>query len=71
MEQELVRLVVGRLAVVAGDDYVDVVGDELPSSSAKPLDDALGDDDGIGARALGDRERNGGNAFEACRPPLA
>ena len=64
MEQELVHLVIGRLAVIAGHDYVDVVGHQRSLKLGKPLDDLLGDDDGIGARALGERDRDGGGALK-------
>ena len=40
MEQELVRLVVGRLAVVAGHYYLDVLGHQRSLELGQPLDDA-------------------------------
>ena len=64
MEEKLVGLLVGGLAVVAGDVDVDVLGDDAALELLEPLDDVLGDDDGIGAGALGDGERDGRHALE-------
>ena len=69
MEQQFVGLVVGGLAVVAGDDrHRRRRGSRLPFSSATRCDDTLGDDDGVGAGALGESDRDGWRALAACRP---
>ena len=39
MEEELVRLLVGGLAVVAGDRHLDVFGKDLAAHRLEPLDD--------------------------------
>ena len=48
MEEKLVRLFVGRLAVVAGDSHLNVGREDLPMYLVEPLDDVLGNDDGVG-----------------------
>ena len=65
MEEKLVRLLVGGLAVVAGDRHLDVGREDLAMHLVEPLDDVLGDDDGVGAGTLGDGERHRGDALEA------
>ena len=53
MEQQLVRLVVGGLAVVARHRHVDVGRDQPALDALQPRQQVLRHDDGIGAGALG------------------
>ncbi len=66
MEEELVRLLVRRLAIVAGDLDVDVGRDQRALETLHPIDDVIGDHHRVRAGALGERQRNGGPL-----PPLA
>ena len=59
MEEELVRLLVGGLAVVAGHLDLDAVGDELALHDADAVQDLLDDRHRVGAGALGQRQRDG------------
>ena len=62
MEQEFVRLLVGGLAIVARDGHRHVARNDLPLQLFEALADGIGDGDGVGARALGDGQRDGGGA---------
>ena len=58
MVEQLVGLLVGGLAVVAGDLDGDVGGDQRAVQALDPVQDRLGDGDGVRAGALGDGERH-------------
>ena len=56
MEEELVRFLVGGLAVIASDGRPDVFGKNLAAHGFETLDDLRRDRDCVGAGALGDGE---------------
>ena len=60
VEQEFVGFFVGGLAIVPRDGDGEVLRDQRAFELFQPLGDALGDDHGIGAGALGQGQRNGG-----------
>ena len=64
MEQQLVGLVVGGLAVVARHHDSDVVGHQGALELGQTLGDALGHSDGVGAGPLGERDRDGGRPVQ-------
>ena len=63
VEEQLVRFLGGGLAVVAGDVEVDVGGDDGAFERLDAAEDVVGDVDGVGAFALGDGERDGGQGL--------
>ena len=65
MEEKLVGLLVGGMSVVARDRHFHVLWENLAAHFLQALDDIVGDDDCIGAGALGDRQRNGGSNLQA------
>ncbi len=65
MEQKLVGLLVGRLAVVPCHHDVEVGGNDAALELLQALGDAFGDDHGIGAGALGKRHRNSRDGHDA------
>ena len=71
VKQQLVGLLVRGFAVVARDEHVDILGQQCFSKLAQAMADALGNDDGIGARAFCDGNGDGGNPHELARGILA
>ncbi len=69
MEQQLIGLLVRRRAIVAGDSDIDPIGDELALETFDPGQHSFGDDNGIGARPLGDRDADGGRARPLVAAP--
>ena len=67
MEEQLVGLLVGGLAVIAGDGDLDAFGDQAAAQQVEALQYVFGDDDRIGALALGQRQGDGGRALPAGR----
>ena len=59
MEEKLVGLIVCRFAIVPRDGDGEVGGDERALKLLQSRGDAFGDDHGVGARALGQRQRHG------------
>ena len=62
MEQQLVRLVVRGLAVVAGDLDAHIGRDQPPTQTVHALQDRAGHHHGVGAGALGERQADGRRA---------
>ena len=60
MLQQLIGLVVGAGAVVAGDRHVETVRQKRALQRLDPRQNGAGDHDGVGALALGDGEADGG-----------
>ena len=58
LEDQLVDLVVGGLAVVAGDLDLDLVRDQPPLERLDHGQDVVGHRDAVGALLLGDRDRD-------------
>ncbi len=56
MGNQLVDLVIGGLAVVAGDADLDAVGDDRPAHACHRVDHLLGDAHGVGPLLLGHRD---------------
>ena len=63
MKQQLVRLFVGGLAIVAGDCDLNVIGDQPGLQSFEPARNVLRDHHRVGAGALGQRQADGGNSL--------
>ncbi len=59
MQQQLVRLLVGGLAIVAADGDVDVGRNEPPLERIEPIEHLRGHHHGVGAGALGERQADG------------
>ena len=70
MEQQLVGLFGRRLAVVARHRDLDIVGDDAALDGLQPMHDLVGDDHGVGALALGDRDADGGALIEVAARAL-
>ena len=66
VEQEFVRLLVGRLAVVARDRDLEAGRHDAALDRLQPLHHVFGDADSVLALALGDREADGGPALESA-----
>ena len=64
VEEQFVGLLVGGLAVVAGDLHVHIFGEDASAQVLELLDDVLGDDHGVGAGALGDGQRHRRRALD-------
>ena len=60
MEQQFVGFFIGGFAVVAGDGDLDRRGDQVAFQGFDPVQNRLGDADGIGACAFGDGKGQGG-----------
>jgi hypothetical protein len=69
VHDQFVHRRVGLGAVVAGDGHVHAGGDGLLLQVVQLREDGVGDDDGIGARLLGDGQRHGG--LFTFKPALA
>ncbi len=65
MIEQLVRLLVGRFAIVAGDFEMHVAGDQIALEHIDALEHGLGNRHGVGARALGDGQRDRGDALDS------
>ena len=61
VKQQFVGLLVGGLAIVAGDRDLDVVGDQARFQPVEPVRDILRNHHRVGARALGERQADRGN----------
>ena len=59
VEEQLVRLLGGGRAVVASDGDLDVRGDDAALDGVEAPQHLVGDDDGVGALALGNRDSDG------------
>ena len=67
MEQQLVGLLRGRLAVVAAHRHRDVVGQQPALHRLQAGQELVGDDDGIGAAPLGEGHRDHRPALQPAR----
>ena len=70
VEQQLVGLLVGGLAVVAGHHHVQVVGHQPLLDPLQPVQDLLGDHHGVGPGALGDGDRDRRHGLVSARRVL-